>query len=122
MGYMMFLMTHYMRDQEIKYQVGWVAIFIGFAMFVLNFLLMTVVFLREIAHAYKMYKIRKKFILQYGRKEMIEQNYFKSSRDTGPLRKITKRGASRDDGSPLKSRRRQRRRFRDRLSSKSSLV
>jgi len=92
-------------------------------MFVVNFLLMTVIFLRELGHAYKMYKIRKKFILQYGRKEMIEQNYFKSSRDSGPGRKINYRGSSRDDGTPLKSRRRHRRRFRDRMSSsKSSLV
>jgi hypothetical protein len=123
MGYLMLLMTHYMRDQRVKYSVGWLGIFLCFTLFVINFLLMIVIFLKELGHAYKMYRIRRKFILQYGRKEMIEQNYFKSSRDSGPGKRISRRGASKDDGSPTKSRRRQRRRFRDRQSSsKSSLV
>jgi hypothetical protein len=122
LGYLMFLMTHYMRDQEVKYEVGWLAVFICLGIYALNFLLMLVVFLRELAHAYKMYKIRRKFILQYGRKEMIEQNYFKSSRDAGMFRSVRSGGSSRDDG-PMKSRRRTRRRHRDRLyASKSSLV
>lgn len=106
LGYLMLLMTHYMRDQTVKYQVGWIGIIICALLYVINFIVMLVVFLRELGHAYKMYKIRRKFILQYGRKEMIEQNYFKSSRDSGPGRKIMSRGASKDDGSPRKSRRR----------------
>ena len=81
--------------------------------------------------AYRMYSVKRKFILQYSRKGMIEQNYFKSSRDTGPLskkkgKKLSKAGSSsRDDGSPRKDRRRRRRRD-DGIygtgTSKSSLV
>jgi len=104
MGYLMFLMTHYMMDQEVKYNAGWLAVITCLSLYAVNLLLMVGIFLRELQHAYKMYKIRRKFILQYGRKEMIEQNYFKSSRDMGVMRSIKSRGSSRDDG--LKNRRR----------------
>lgn len=92
---------------------------------------MLYVFLKELKHAYRMYSVKRKFILQYSRKGMIEQNYFKSSRDNGPLskkkgKKLSKVGSSsRDDGSPRKDRRRRRRRD-DGIygtgTSKSSLV
>jgi hypothetical protein len=122
LGYLMTLMTHFMVDQTVKYSVGWAAVIVCIALYAVNMLLMLWVFLKELAHAYKMYKIRRTFILQYGRKEMIEQNYFKSSRDVGIFRSISMRGSSRDEG-PQKSRRRQRRRHRDRFAtSKSSLV
>lgn len=44
---------------------------------------MASIFIVELVHAYKMYAIRRKFMVQYGRKQMIQTNYFKgaSSRD-----------------------------------------
>lgn len=87
---------------------------------------MLYVFMRELKHAYRMYSVKRKFILQYSRKGMIEQNYFKSSRDTGPKSKLKAKkvlsvgSSSRDDWSPGKKNNRRRRR-RD-LDSKSELV
>ena len=86
---------------------------------------MLFVFFRELRHAYRMYSVKRKFILQYSRKGMIEQNYFKSSKDTGFKSKLkgkmlsTKGMSSKDSLSPKKERRR-RRRHAD--GSKSELV
>merc|ERR1719242_2867641 len=115
-GYVFMLQTAFMEDQEVKYQMGWAAIWIAVVLYFFNFISMLYVFLRELRHAYRMYSVKRKFILQYSRKGMIEQNYFKSSRDTGPKaklksKKLSKLGSSsRDDGSPRKERRRRRRR------------
>ena len=43
LGQMMFLMTHYMRDQEVKYEVGWLAIIVCAVLFTINFLVMVIV-------------------------------------------------------------------------------
>lgn len=109
--------------------LGWAAIWICVILYFVNFISMVYVFFRELRHAYRMYSVKRKFILQYSRKGMIEQNYFKSSRDTGPLsklkakakaHKLTKMGSSsRDDGSPRKERRRRNRR---RNEDKGALV
>ena len=119
-GYIMFLNTDYLSNQLIRYYLGWCAIFLGFALYVANFLVMLGIFLVELHHAYRMYTIRRKFILAYGRREMIEENYFKTSRDSGFRGSNSsgfslKRGASRDNYSPGKKRR-------SRTSKKSSLV
>lgn len=104
--------------------MGWAAIWICVVLYFFNFISMLYVFMRELKHAYRMYSVKRKFIIQYSRKGMIEQNYFKSSRDTGPLSKkkskmISKTGSSsRDDGSPTKRKRKRR----DFENSKSSLV
>ena len=123
-GYIMFLQTAFMKDQEVKYYMGWGAIWICLIIYFFNFISMLFVFLRELRHAYRMYSVKRKFILQYSRKGMIEQNYFKSSKDTGPKSKLGKKlasmgSSSRDGGSPRKDRRRRRRRDYD---NKSSLV
>ena len=114
-GYVMFLQTAFMDDQVVKYIMGWAAIWICVVLYFFNFLSMLFVFCRELRHAYRMYSVKRKFILQYSRKGMIEQNYFKSSKDTGPKSKLSKKMASlgsssRDEGSPRKERRRRRRR------------
>lgn len=115
-AYCMFLQTNLMDDQLIRYYMGWAAIWVCVVLYFFNFISMLYVFLRELRHAYRMYSVKRKFILQYSRKGMIEQNYFKSSRDTGPKaklksKKLSKLGSSsRDDGSPRKERRRRRRR------------
>ena len=105
--------------------MGWAAIWICVVLYFFNFVSMVFVFFRELRHAYRMYSIKRKFILQYSRKGMIEQNYFKSSRDTGPKSKLKAKKletmgsmSSRDDGSPRKSRRQRRRAD----ESKSALV
>ena len=90
-----------------------------------NFISMLFVFCRELRHAYRMYSVKRKFILQYSRKGMIEQNYFKSSKDTGLKSKlkgkaIYSKGSSKDSLSPKKERRRRRRH--GEYNSKSSLV
>lgn len=87
-AYVMFLQTAFMSDQVIKYQMGWAAIWICVVLYFFNFISMVFVFFRELRHSYRMYSIKRKFILQYSRKGMIEQNYFKSSRDTGPKSKL----------------------------------
>lgn len=105
----------------LRYYLGWCAIFLGIALYLVNFVVMFGTFLIELRHAYRMYTIRRKFILAYGRKEMIQENYFKSSRDSGPRGsssyRLSSRGSSRDDFSPSKKESR-----RSRLSRKSSLV
>ena len=112
-AYIMFLQTAFMPDQVVKYQMCWAAIWLCVILYFFNFISMVFVFFRELRHAYRMYSVKRKFILQYSRKGMIEQNYFKSSRDTGPksklkAKKLEKLGSmsSRDDGSPRKGRRR----------------
>jgi len=112
-AYVMFLQTAFMRDQVVKYQMCWAAIWLCVILYFFNFVSMLFVFLRELRHAYRMYSVKRKFILQYSRKGMIEQNYFKSSRDTGPKSKLKAKKlekmssmSSRDDGSPRKGRRR----------------
>lgn len=106
--------------------MGWAAIWICVVLYFFNFVSMLYVFMRELKHAYRMYSVKRKFILQYSRKGMIEQNYFKSSRDTGPKSKLKAKkvlsvgSSSRDDWSPGKKNNRRRRR-RD-LDSKSELV
>lgn len=116
-AYIMFLQTAFMEDQIVKYQMCWAAIWICVVLYFFNFISMVFVFFRELRHAYRMYSIKRKFILQYSRKGMIEQNYFKSSRDTGPKSKLKAKKletmgsmSSRDEGSPRKDRRRRRRR------------
>lgn len=123
-AYVMFLQTAFMPDQVVKYQMCWAAIWLCVVLYFFNFISMIFVFFRELRHAYRMYSVKRKFILQYSRKGMIEQNYFKSSRDTGPksklkAKKLEKMGSmsSRDDGSPRKGRRR-----RVRGDEKSALV
>jgi len=124
-GYIMFLQTAFMNDQIVKYHMGWAAIWICVVLYFFNFISMIFVFFRELRHAYRMYSVKRKFILQYSRKGMIELNYFKSSRDTGPKSKLKGKkqssfgGSSKDVGSPRKERRRRRRNYDD---SKSSLV
>lgn len=123
-GYVMFLQTAFMNDQVVKYVMGWAAIWICVVLYFFNFISMVFVFFRELRHAYRMYSVKRKFILQYSRKGMIEQNYFKSSKDTGPKSKLTKKlaslgSSSRDAGSPRKERRRRRRREHE---GKSELV
>lgn len=120
----MFLQTAFMNDQVVKYVMGWAAIWICVVLYFFNFISMVFVFFRELRHAYRMYSVKRKFILQYSRKGMIEQNYFKSSKDSGPKSKLSKKlsalgSSSRDGGSPRKERRRRRRRENE---EKSSLV
>ena len=83
-GYIMFLNTDYLGNQLIRYYLGWCIIFLGLTLYLVNFIVMFGIFMVELHHAYRMYTIRRKFILAYGRKEMIEENFFKSSRDSGP--------------------------------------
>ncbi len=124
-GYIMFLQTAFMNDQVVKYHMGWAAIWICVVLYFFNFVSMIFVFGRELRHAYRMYSVKRKFILQYSRKGMIEMNYFKSSRDTGPKSKLKGKSmskigsSSRDGGSPRKERRRRRRQY---GSDKMSLV
>jgi hypothetical protein len=113
-----------MQDQVVKYHLAWGAIWICVVLYFFNFISMVFVFCRELRHAYRMYSVKRKFILQYSRKGMIEQNYFKSSKDTGLKSKlkgkaIYSKGSSKDSLSPKKERRRRRRHGE---SSKSSLV
>ena len=114
-GYILFLQTAFMDDQVLRYHLGWAAIWICVVLYFFNFISMVVVFFRELRHAYRMYSVKRKFILQYSRKGMIEQNYFKSTKDTGLRSKLkssksmTAGQSSRDSGSPLKERRRRRR-------------
>jgi len=84
-GYAMFLQTAFMEDQVMKYSMGWAAIWVCVVLYLFNFISMLYVFGRELRHAYRMFSVKRKFILQYSRKGMIEQNYFKSTRDTGAL-------------------------------------
>jgi len=106
--------------------MGWTAIWICVVLYFFNFISMLYVFFRELRHAYRMYSVKRKFILQYSRKSMIDQNYFKSSRDNGPKSKLKAKKlaglttqSSRDDGSPRKENRRRRRRE---AEGKSGLV
>lgn len=87
-SYVIMLQTNWFTDQEIKYMMGWTAIWICVVLYFFNFASMLYVFFRELRHAYRMYSVKRKFILQYSRKSMIDQNYFKSSRDTGPKSKL----------------------------------
>jgi hypothetical protein len=121
-GYLMILNTDFLTNQYIRYYVGWVAIFLGFVIYIFNFFVLLGIFIVEIRHIYRMYTIRRKFILAYGRKEMIEENYFKTSKDTGhrgsaPQLVPIAGQSSRDDYTPGSRKRR-----RSRLSRKSSLV
>ena len=124
-GYILFVQTAFMRDQVVKYHLAWGAIWICVVLYFFNFISMLFVFCRELRHAYRMYSVKRKFILQYSRKGMIEQNYFKSSKDTGLKSKlkgkaIYSKGSSKDSLSPKKERRRRRRH--GEYNSKSSLV
>lgn len=107
----------------IKYHLAWGAIWICVILYFFNFISMLFVFFRELRHAYRMYSVKRKFILQYSRKGMIEQNYFKSSKDTGMKSKVkmmsSKGMSSKDSLSPKKERRRNRRHGN---GSKSDLV
>ena len=83
---------------------------IAFVIYAINMLCMASIFIVELVHAYKMYSIRRKFMVQYGRKQMIQTNYFKgqSSRDdVFPPINLDKLGAygdaSRDNFSPSKN-------------------
>ena len=117
-GYLMLLNTDWLTNQYIRYYVGWAALFLGFVLYIFNFLVLLGVFIVEVQHIYKMYTIRRKFILAYGRKEMIEENYYKTSKDSGPrgaTRGLLARRASRDDYTPGRRKRR-------RISRKSGLV
>ena len=123
LGYAMALNTNFMRDNSLRYKLSWGVLILVFFIFAVNLVAMLIIFLVELAHAYKMFRLKRKFLMEFGRKEMIEQNYFKSSRDSGPnalntLRRSMQYGsASRDEFSPAKARS-SRRDFR----RKSSLV
>lgn len=71
-GYTMVLQTAFMDDQEMKYRMGWAAIWICVVLYFFNFISMLYVFMRELRHAYRMYSVKRKFIIQYSRKGMIE--------------------------------------------------
>ena len=71
-GYVFMLQTAFMEDQEVKYQMGWAAIWIAVVLYFFNFISMIYVFMRELKHSYRMYSVKRKFILQYSRKGMIE--------------------------------------------------
>lgn len=55
-----------------KYRMGWAAIWISVVLYFFNFVSMLYVFVRELRHAYRMYSVKRKFIIQYSRKGMIE--------------------------------------------------
>jgi len=126
-GYILLIQTAFMRDQIVKYNLAWGAIWICVVLYFFNFISMVFVFFRELRHAYRMYSVKRKFILQYSRKGMIEQNYFKSSKDTGFKNRLKGKmratgQSSRDSLSPLKERSRRKRRYGNGNGSKSSLV
>jgi len=71
-GYIIMIQTALVDSQEIKYSMGWAAIWICVVLYFFNFVSMLYVFMRELKHAYRMYSVKRKFILQYSRKGMIE--------------------------------------------------
>jgi uncharacterized membrane protein YjfL (UPF0719 family) len=62
-GYVMFLQTAFMEDQEMKYHMGWAAVWVCVVLYLFNFISMLYVFFRELRHAYRMFSVKRKFIL-----------------------------------------------------------
>jgi len=62
-GYILFVQTAFMKDQVVKYHLAWGAIWICVVLYFFNFISMVFVFFRELRHAYRMYSVKRKFIL-----------------------------------------------------------
>ena len=129
-GYYMIINTDYMPDLAVRYWLGWTAVIIYIAVFLINLLIVVVIFISELKHAVKMHRLKKQFTVQYSRKELMESNYFKSGRDTGPKStkmRLTKQSQSRSerDSSPMSRRdriRRKRALARDRSDQSSDTL
>lgn len=60
-GYYMIINTDYMPDLAVRYWLGWTAVLIYCALFLINLLIVVVIFVSELKHAVKMHRLKKQF-------------------------------------------------------------
>ena len=83
-GYYMMINTLFMPDLEVRYWFGWTSVYVYTGLFTINFLFLLVSFVVELKHRVRMNRLKNTFSVAYSRKELMESNFFKSSRDQGP--------------------------------------
>jgi len=80
----MMINTPYMPDLEVRYWFGWTSVYIYTGLFTINLLFLLVSFVVELKQVVRMNRLKNTFSVAYSRRELMESNFFKSSKDQGP--------------------------------------
>jgi hypothetical protein len=80
----MMINTNFMPDIEVRYWFGWMIVFVFAGLYLLNFVCLIISLVYELKEALRRRAIKQHFAVEYSRKELMESNFFKSSRDQGP--------------------------------------